>query len=115
MQSRQKGLLSRGAATRRLPMRHGLTSVLTAVLLSLSAPPASAQPPALPRTSDGKPNLQGIWQVLNTAAWDIQDHAAGVGVPTGQAVVVATEGPSTPYALAARRLDVASPVQPKPP
>src|SRR6187455_462359 len=23
-----------------------------------------------PRTADGEPDLQGIWQVLNTAAWD---------------------------------------------
>src|SRR5258705_13350446 len=103
MQSRQKGLLSRGAATRRLPMRHGLTSVLTAVLLSLSAPPASAQTPALPRTSDGKPNLQGIWQVLNTAAWDIQDHAARLGVPAGQGVVEGNEIPYKPAALAKKR------------
>ena len=28
------------------------------------------------RTPDGKPNLNGIWQALNTANWDIQDHAA---------------------------------------
>jgi hypothetical protein len=80
-----------------------LTSVLTAVLLSLSAPPASAQTPALPRTSDGKPNLQGIWQVLNTAAWDIQDHAARLGVPAGQSVVVGNEIPYTPAALAKKR------------
>ncbi|HKC57540.1 MAG TPA: hypothetical protein VKC35_15500 [Vicinamibacterales bacterium] len=84
-------------------MRHGLTSVLTAVLLSLSAPPASAQTPALPRTSDGKPNLQGIWQVLNTAAWDIQDHAARLGVPAGQGVVEGNEIPYTPAALAKKR------------
>jgi hypothetical protein len=28
------------------------------------------------RTVDGKPNLDGIWQALNTANWDIQTHAA---------------------------------------
>jgi hypothetical protein len=28
------------------------------------------------RTPDGKPDLSGIWQVVNTAAWDIQDHQA---------------------------------------
>ena len=29
-----------------------------------------------PRTGDGKPNLNGIWQALNTANWDIEAHAA---------------------------------------
>jgi hypothetical protein len=27
-------------------------------------------------TADGKPDLSGIWQAVNTAAWDIQDHQA---------------------------------------
>jgi len=59
------------------------------------APPATRTPaPTLPRTADGRPNLQGIWQVLNTAAWDIQDHAARMGVPAGQGMV---EGNEIPY------------------
>src|SRR6516165_3081527 len=29
----------------------------------------------------GKPDLSGIWQALNTAAWDIQDHIGQLGVP----------------------------------
>ena len=32
-----------------------------------------------PRTPDGKPNLNGIWQAVNTANWDIQDHPARQG------------------------------------
>ena len=27
-----------------------------------------------PRTPDGQPDLQGIWQVRNTANWDVQSH-----------------------------------------
>ena len=38
----------------------------------------------VPRTADGKPNLNGIWQAMNTANWDIQDHAARPG-PGGRA------------------------------
>jgi hypothetical protein len=67
--------------------------------------PAAGQPPAasiqartLPRTPDGKPNLSGIWQVMNTASWNIQDHSAQNGIPAGQGVV---DGNEIPYQLAA--------------
>src|SRR5262249_54948765 len=49
------------------------------------------------------PNLQGIWQALNTAAWDIQDHLARLGVPPGQSVVEGNELPYRPEALAKKR------------
>src|SRR5437870_9591677 len=48
----------------------------------------------LPRTVDGKPNLQGIWQVRNRASYDLQDHAAKNGRPAGKGVV---EGGEIPY------------------
>jgi hypothetical protein len=32
-----------------------------------------------PRTADGKPNLNGIWQAMNNANWDIRPHAAAQG------------------------------------
>ena len=61
--------------------RLAILSVLA--ILCLSALPA-AQPPAAagrpytgPRTPDGKPNLNGIWQAINTANWDIEAHSAG--------------------------------------
>jgi hypothetical protein len=39
---------------------------------------ARAQAPAYraPRTPDGKPDLNGIWQALNTANFDLQTHVA---------------------------------------
>jgi len=58
-----------------------------AAILSLAPVMISGQAPASgpaskpPRTPDNQPDLQGIWQVLNTAAWDIQDHSAQLGVP----------------------------------
>jgi hypothetical protein len=40
-----------------------------------SLPYPIAQVP-IPRTADGKPDLAGYWQVLNTASLDIQGHRA---------------------------------------
>jgi len=61
---------------------------------------AAGQGPAAPqRASGGKPDLSGVWQVLNTAAWDLQDHSGRVGVPAGQGVVDGNEIPYQPWAL----------------
>src|SRR4029078_11646454 len=51
-----------------------------------------------PKTREGQPDLQGIWQVVNTAAWDIQDHGASLGGPAGHGVVDDTETAYTPPA-----------------
>lgn len=85
-------------------MRNGfINSIVAAVVFSVVPSPAAAQLSAVPRTPDGRPNLQGIWQVLNTASWDIQDHHARLGVPAGQGVVVGNEIPYQPAALAKKR------------
>jgi hypothetical protein len=80
------------------------------------------------RTADGKPNLNGIWQVTNTANWDLLPHAVrpavaqpgvyanhpvlaapvlalgAVGlVPAGPGVVEGNEIPYTPAAAAMKR------------
>ena len=80
-------------------MRNGFTSAVALVILILVPLAAAAQGRDLPRMPDGKPNLQGIWQVLNTAAWDIQDHNASLGVPAGKGVVEGNEIPYQPWAL----------------
>jgi hypothetical protein len=75
---------------------------------------AAAQAPAYraARTPDGKPDLNGIWQVLNTANWDIEAHPAAPGpvqelgasaaVPGGLGVVDG-EIPYKPEALAKKK------------
>ena len=73
--------------------------------------PAQAYQPA--RTADGKPDLNGIWQALNTANWDIQDHPAKQGavialgaafsIPAGKGVVEGNEIPYLPEAAAKKR------------
>ena len=71
--------------------------------LSGAAQSQSSAPYAPPRTADGRPDLGGIWQALNTAVWDIQDHHARYGVPAGQGVVEGNEIPYQPWALAKRQ------------
>ena len=56
-----------------------------------------------PRTPNGQPDLQGIWQVLNTAASDLEDHQARLGVPAGQGVVEGGAIPYQPWALAKKK------------
>ena len=93
--------------------------LICAVLLALLLVPASVPgisgavaaqapaAPALPRTPDGKPDLSGFWQVLNTAAWDVEDHEAREGVPPGVGVVEG-EIPYQPWALKKRQENFAN-------
>src|SRR5882672_12406102 len=77
-----------------------------AVASALTQLSAAAQAPAgtgVPRTSDGKPDLSGIWQAMNSAAWNIQDHSAQKGVPAGRGVVEGNEIPYQPAALAKKK------------
>ena len=80
-----------------------------AYLESLSAQPQT--PPASydgPRTLDGRPDLNGIWQVLSTAAWDIRAHNAQDGIPAGLSVVEGGEIPYQPWAVAQQQENYAN-------
>jgi len=66
-----------------------------------------------PRTADGKPNLNGIWQAMSSANWNIEAHEARQGpiatlgaafsVPPGTGIVEGGEIPYQPAALAKRQ------------
>jgi len=56
-----------------------------------------------PRTPDGKPDLNGIWQVFNAAHWNLEPHSPEEGVPGGQGVVEGGTIPYKPEALAQRQ------------
>ena len=74
---------------------------VAALALCLAVPASAGQVSsggAGARTEDGKPDLSGFWQVLNTAAWNIQDHSAQPGIPAGQGVVDGNEIPYQPWA-----------------
>ena len=98
---------------------------ITAALLALAAVVlAGPKEPALqaqgtapayraPRTGDGKPNLNGIWQAMNSANFDIEAHSAGPSpvremgglgiVPGGVGVVEGGPLPYKPEALAKKK------------
>ena len=54
---------------------------------------------SIPRTRDGKPDLSGIWQVLNRANDNLLAHSASEGVPGGLGVLEGDEIPYRPEAL----------------
>jgi hypothetical protein len=71
-----------------------------------------------PRTKDGKPNLNGIWQAVNEANWDIEGHSAAPGpywqlgaafsVPPGQGIVEGGPLPYKPEALQKKKMNFAN-------
>src|SRR5438132_1465112 len=101
---------SPAGAKRRTRMRTcSIVSVAAALLLAATflyvsgeAPSAQNQTRALPRSADGKPNLQGIWQVVNSANWDLEPHSAEDRIPGGMGVVEGGTIPYLPAALAKR-------------
>jgi hypothetical protein len=97
-----------------------IPTLVTAASLALTATTAAGQAGAYkaPRTADGKPNLNGIWQAMNTANWDIEAHSAGpsmvrelgaiAAVPGGLGIVVGGELPYKPEALAKKKENLAN-------
>ena len=92
-----------------------LTAVVVAGIFTVTEKEAIGQARAYraPRTPDGKPNLNGIWQAMNSANWDLQDHAArpspvvamgALGaIPGGLGVVEGGEIPYLPAAAAKKK------------
>jgi hypothetical protein len=86
---------------------------LTAAFALLAAAAAHAQVlTELPRAANGRPDISGVWQALNTAHWNLEPHVSGypvipelgaqLAVPPGNGVVVGGEIPYLPEARAER-------------
>jgi len=52
------------------------TRCALAAMLAIGVVPLAGQAYRAPRTSDGKPDLNGIWQSLNEANYDLEGHMA---------------------------------------
>ena len=77
---------------------YGIAILAMLAVTSAMAQQNSGAEYTAPRTPFGHPELQGIWQVLNTAVWDIEDHSGRLGMPAGQGVVVGGDIPYQPWA-----------------
>jgi hypothetical protein len=70
-----------------------------------AAPAAARATAGIPRMADGKPNLNGIWQTMSAADWNLEDHSASASpvvamgalgaAPAGAGVIEG--GGSIPY------------------
>jgi hypothetical protein len=95
-------------------MRHGLPlAAFVAVMAAGAASTSTAQERERPGRIAGKPNLNGIWQAMNTAHWNLEGHSAEqleefrelgaiAAIPAGQSVVAGGTIPYRPEALAER-------------
>src|ERR1700730_17877566 len=103
------------------------TRCALAAMLAIGVVPLAGQAYGAPRLADGKPDLNGIWQALNEANYDLEGHMArpamalrpgpygpvpaaavlGLGavgaVPPGMGVVEGGQIPYKPEALATRK------------
>jgi len=100
-----------GAPGNRLVHRLLTATVVAAAVAALAVPVGlGAQSPTagVPRLRDGHPDFSGIWQVMSTASWNLQDHAAEKDVPAGLGVVDGNDIPYQPWALAKKKSNAAS-------
>jgi hypothetical protein len=104
----------------RRQVKRSMVAIGTAAVLVALLSPArsvvgqSSTTVSAPRTADGQPDLNGFWQALNTANWDLEEHGAlpspnpkllgaYLAQPPGPSVVEGGTIPYKPEALAERK------------
>jgi len=100
MRLRCVGLLQLAVAFSLIPWPAGAQTAGSGTQASQSA--------GVPRTRDGKPDLSGIWQVLNAANDNLLSHSASKDGPAGLGVVEGDEIPYRPEALARKQENFAN-------
>jgi hypothetical protein len=82
-------------------------------LVAIEMPTSEAQSATQPGRIGGHPNLNGVWQAVSTAYWNLEDHSAEglsdfwqlgaiAAIPAGQSVIEGGTIPYLPAALAKR-------------
>src|SRR5262245_45275484 len=64
---------------------------------------AAADTASVPRATDGKPDLSGIWQTLGALDYDLEPHGTRRDAPPGLGIVDGGAIPYQAWALEARR------------
>ena len=82
-------------------------------LVAMKMPTSEAQSATQPARIGGHPNLNGVWQAITAAYWNLEDHSAEglsnfwqlgaiAAIPAGQSVIEGGTIPYLPAALAKR-------------
>ena len=101
-------------AERRIVTARASAAAAAIALCALAAGATGlAQSGEIPRASDGRPDLSGVWQAVSSAYWNIEPHAAYAGrvadtgavgsVPGGLGIVDGGTIPYRPEAIAKRQ------------
>ena len=88
-----------------------VSALVAVAVLGCAGGQNQGQEPGVARAEDGNPDLNGIWQAVTTANWDIETHQAEAGPhpevmgawgaqPGGMGIVEGGTIPYTPEALA---------------
>ena len=99
-------------------MRSGSLFLKLGTVLALGFSVAAPDSWRAPRAADGHADLSGVWEALNTANWDLQDHSAQAGTmwetgaigaePAGMGVVEGGVIPYLPAALETKKTNFAN-------
>jgi len=97
---------------------HTIVAACSAAVFVCAIPAAAQTSARIPRMSDGKPNMTGLWQAMSSADWDIEAHSAMAGPfyqlgaigaePPGQGIVEGGEIPYKPAALEQKKKNFAN-------